>query len=77
MSIKLVSEMPEEQVAERRAREEAKRAEREVENARARAVAALVRLTGNLLRIARGSGKPYEVFTQAHEYLEAERALPS
>lgn len=68
MSIKLVSETPEEEVARRRAQE----AE---EEARDVALDALVTMTANLLRIARGSGKPYEVWHYATAYLEAEDEL--
>lgn len=68
MPIKLVSEKSEAEMAAQRAREAQERAREEV-------LDALVKMTGNLLRVVRGSGKPYEVSISAHEFLEAERAL--
>jgi hypothetical protein len=68
MVIKLVLEQPEEEIAARRAREEVERTER---HARSMVSWRLRDLTANLIRVARGAGRPYEIEEQAAGLLEA------
>ena len=68
MSIKLVSENPADEIASKRAQEAAERAE---ERARSIVSWRLPDLTANLIRVARGAGKPYELEEQAARFVEA------
>ena len=68
MSIKLVSENPADEIARRRAQEAAERAE---ERARGMVNWRLRDLTANLIRVARGAGKPYDLEEQAARFVEA------
>ena len=68
MSIKLVSENPADEIAARRIQEAAERAE---ERARGMVNWRLRDLTANLIRMARGAGKPYEIEEQAIRFVDA------